>query len=161
MRKLFGCLLVVMMCFAACEGPVGPPGKDGRDGKNGADGVSTEWFWKDYDVLSNQWKEYTEEGDGYFYYYFEYEYSIPQLTEFVFDEGAVVCYLVQEINSNGRKTLVQRPLPYTIYGFDNDVPYSENYSYEIRPGYIKFIVKYSDFDEIQPLSCTFHVVMMW
>ena len=159
MRKLFGCLLVVMMSFVACEGPVGPPGRDGRDG---IDGEFTYRFTNDYDVWFDEWISSSEEGDGYFFYYFEHEISIPQLTKFVFDEGFVGCYLVQEIvYENGKKALVQRPLPYTIYGFDGGEPYSENYSFEIRTGYIKFIVKYSDFGEIQPLSCTFHVVMMW
>ena len=158
MKKLLGYLVIAIMGFTACEGPAGPPGRDGYDGR---DATSTEWFVNDYDVYSNQWEAGTEEGDGYFFHYFEYEVRIPELTEFVFDKGFVGCYLVQEINHNGRNILVQRPLPYTIYGNDNGVDYSENYSFETRVGYIKFIAKYSDFSEIQPLTCTFHVTMMW
>ena len=155
MKKLFGFLMVVMIGLAACEGPQGPPGKDGLNG------IATGWFAKDYDILSSEWKPGIEEGDGYFFHYFEYEVRIPELNDFVFDEGFVGCYLVQEIIHNEKRTLVQRPLPYTIYGDDNGTPYSENYSFETRVGYVKFIVKYSDFSELQPLGCTFHVVMIW
>jgi len=152
MKKLLGCLLIVMVGIVACEGPMGPPGKDAEFVR----------FTGDYDVYAGDWIPRIEEGDGYFFHYFEYEFRVPQLTNYVFDKGFVGCYLVQKIIYNQRENLVQRPLPYTIYGFnDFGEPYSENYSFETRPGYIKFIVKYSDFDEIQPLTCTFHVVMMW
>jgi len=153
MKKLFGILAIAVIGLAACEGPMGPPGKDAE---------STQWFVRDYNVLSDQWSERTEEGDGYFFYYFERDVAIPQLNEFVFDKGFVGVYLKMNVRRDGRNIHVQRPLPYTIYGIDeHGNPYSENYSFEIRPGAIRFIVKYSDFDEIQPLSCTFHVVMMW
>ena len=156
MKKLTGWLLLIIMGITACEGPMGPMGPEGRPGE------STQWFVEDYDVLFNQWKPASEEGDGYFFHYFEYEVAVPKLTDFVFDLGFVGCYLYQEINYEGKWTEVQRPLPFTIYGFDDDdSPYSENYSFEVRPGYIKFIVKYSDFSDFPPLSCTFHVVMMW
>ena len=153
MKKLTGWLLVFMLGITACKGPMGPAGKDAEE---------TNWFADNFEVLASHWKPATEEGDGYFFHYWEYEFSIPQLTNFVFNEGYVGCSLIQVIEyDNGRTSTVQRPLPYTIYGIDNDFPYSENYSFEIRPGYIKFIVKYSDFSELQPLTCTFRVVMIW
>ena len=160
MKKLLGCVLAVMMCFAACEGPVGPPGKDGRDGKNGSDGYSTQWFVGDFDVLSAHWEPVYDDLMGDI---FQYEFHIPELTEFIFKEGAVICYLLQNINKGGRTTLIQTPLPYTFYGDAGGELYSENYTCEIRQGYINFIVKISDFNTQaqQPLPCTFRVVMMW
>ena len=157
MKKLLGCLLVVMMCFAACQGPIGPMGPPG---KNGIDGESTQWFVKDFQVLSEHWVAVYDDLMGDI---FEYEFRISELTGFVFDEGAVVCYLVQNINYGGKATVVQSPLPYTFFGEYHGKLYSENYTYEIRPGYINFIVKISDFDTQaqQPLDCTFRVVLMW
>jgi len=154
--RLLGLLLTVAMLFAACEGQPGLPGRNGEDGE------STQWFVQDYDVLSSQWRPAEESGDGYYFKCFEYEVRVPQLTEFVFDKGYVGCYLVWDIiREDGKKYTYQRPLPYTIYGIDNGFAYSENYSFEIRPQYVKFIVKYSDFGDIEPLSCIFTVRMMW
>ena len=154
MKKITGLLLVVvMMSITACEGPMGPPGKDGKDG------YETEWFVNDYNVLSHQWNLTFDDMMGSF---FEYEVPIPQLTSFVFTDGAVLIYLVQDIFSGGRTVQVNSPLPYTYYYESNDFFYSENYSFELRPGYINFIVKYSDFDTNEkPATCRFHVVMIW
>ena len=159
MKKLFGFLVVALIGFTACEGPMGPPGPRGDKGDD-----AIGWFAEDYDVFANQWRANTEEDDRNFFRYFEYEVRFSELTEFVFNEGFVGCYLVQEVVNveNGKRTLVQKPLPYTVYGFDDEgAPYSENYSFETRAGYVNFIVKYSDFSNIQPPTCTFHVVMIW
>ena len=161
MKKLTGWLLILMIGFTACEGPMGPEGPQGRDGKNGRDGESTQWFVNDYDVFERDW---TIINEGYVGAFFEYKINIPELTGFVFDEGAVICYLVEEVSyDGGKKSLIQSPLPYTIYGeyYDDGFPYSENYSYEVGPGYIRFIVKYSDFSNDIPPTRTFHVVLMW
>ena len=154
MKKLTGLLLIVIMGFTACEGPMGPEGPRGRDAE------STQWFVNDYDVFERDWTVINKDLVGAF---FEYKINIPELTGFVFDEGAVICYLVEEvIYDGGKKSLIQSPLPYTIYGEYNDgFPYSENYSYEVGPGYIRFIVKYSDFSNDIPPTRTFHVVLMW
>ena len=151
MKKLLGCLVMVVTGFAACQGPMGPVGPPGKDAE------STQWFVKDFEVLSEHWKSvYDPVMDGDV---FEYSFSFPQLTKFIFEEGAVICYLLQSVNN----AVVQTPLPYTFHGKYGEFLYSENYTYEIRPGFINFIVKISDFDtEFQnPLPCTFRVVMMW
>ena len=144
-------LLVVLMGFSACRGQEGPAGKD------------AEKYICEYDILPHKWRQGEEEGDNYFFHYWFHEVSIPQLTEAVFTHGYVGCYLLQEVRyENGRTSLIQRPLPYTIYGIaDDDFAYSENYSFEIRRGFINFIVKYSDFSDLQPLACTFRVVLIW
>jgi len=151
MKKLLGCLVMVVMWFSACEGPMGPMGPAGRDANMKV---------CDFEVLSEHWIPVHDDMMGNI---FEYEFRIPELTGYVFDEGGVVCYLVQYLNIGGKNTPVQTPLPYTFFGEYDGFLYSENYTYEIRPGYINFIVKVSDFDtEFQkPLPCTFRVVLMW
>ena len=153
MKKFLGCLLIIMMVLSACEGPAGPMGPPGKDADAGM-------LVFECNVLSEHWKPAFDDLMGDF---FEYEFRIRELTGYIFDEGAVFCYLVQNIDDGKRVTVVQSPLPYTFYGVFQGVLYSENYTYEIRPGYINFIVKISDFDTQaqQPLDCTFRVVMMW
>ena len=158
MKKILGCFLTGIMALAACQGPMGPPGRNGRDG---IDGESTQWKIIDCEILSAHW---TPAFDDLMLDFFQYEFRIPELSTFVFEEGAVVCYLVQNVDYGGRNTTIQTPLPYTFYGEANNGDlYSENYTYEIRPGYINFIVKISDFDTgaQQPLGCQFRVVLMW
>lgn len=153
-KNFLGCLLIVMMGITACEGPEGPPGPKGNDG------ASTQWKIYDLTVSSDHWRPVHDDLMGNI---FEYGFDIKELTGFVFDEGAVVCYLVQNFKVDGKNIVVQTPLPYTFYGEYQGVLYSENYTYEMKPGYINFIVKISDFDtELQqPLPCTFRVVLMW
>jgi hypothetical protein len=74
-----------------------------------------------------------------------------------------MCYLIQTIPIGGKDTDIQTLLPYTFYGETDDGSlYSENYTFEIRPGYINFVVKISDFNTEfqQPLDCIFRVVLM-
>ena len=149
MKRLILWSLVFVIGITACEGPAG---RDGRD---------VERFVEEFVVYSEHWIQGEEEGDEYFFKYWEFEFSVPQITNDVLTRGTVNCYLIQEITLNGRTSIVQRPLPYTIYGIGDEGPYSENYSFEIRRGNIKFIVKYSDFEDIQPLHCTFRVVLIW
>jgi len=160
MKKVLWSVLALMMALAACEGPMGPVGPPGPMGPTGKTGESTQWKIYECDILSEHWVPAFDDLMGP---YFEFEFPIPELTKFVFEEGAVVCYRIQNVNYGGRNILVQTPLPYTFYGDDDGYYYSENYTYEIRTGYINFIVKVSDFDTSaqQPLDSTFRVVLMW
>ena len=145
-KKLLGCLLIVVLGITACQGPMGPPGKDAV------------MLVRDFNVSSDHWNPAYDDLMGAF---FEYGFSFAELTGTVFDKGAVICYLLQNISYGGRNIVVQTPMPYTYYGEFQGVLYSENYTFEIRPGYINFIVKVSDFDTQaqQPLDCTFRVVI--
>jgi len=160
MKNLLGWLLVMMLGITACEGPMGPPGRDGKDGK---DAESTQWYVGDFEVSSKDWNLVFEEMDDNEWYLFEYEFRVPELDNFIFTQGAVVCYLVQFFSYGGNPVRTHCLLPYTIYGeYDNGFPFSENYSCELRTGYINFTVKYSDwFPELLPPDRTFHVVLMW
>jgi len=147
-------MFIVMLMFSACQGPMGPAGKNGLDG-------TAQWLVATFQVSSEHWRV-VEEDDWYF---FESEIEFPELTEFVFMEGAVLCYLIQHVQYAGERnpTRVHSLLPHTVYGeYDDGWPYSENYSCELRPGWINFTVKYSDWaPDIQPPSRLFHVVLMW
>jgi len=158
MKKLFGFLIIVTFAFVACEGPAGPPGRDGRDGR---DGESTQWFAGDFIVYSQDWT-FVEDHDND-WYFFECEIRFPELTEFIFMEGAVIGYLVQNVRYGTGPTIrIHSLLPHTVYGEFEGFPYSENYSFEIRPGFINFIVKYSDWEpELLPPTRQFRIVMMW
>ena len=152
MKKLFGLILIVMLAFTACEGKMGPPGKDGQ---------STEWFVCDFEVDHNDWAVVSEDD----WYFFEYEFKVPELTKSVFKDGATVCYLSQEVTYDNGRTYnrIHCLLPHTVYGeYEDGTAYSENYSCELREGYINFVVKYSDISpDLKPPSSRFHVVMMW
>jgi len=186
MKNFWGFLLMLIIGFAACEGPAGKDGTDGRDGRDGIDGRdgrngrdgrdgkdgrdgndghdgkdgdgSHSFIIKEFFVHENSWiPDYDVLMDNFFFYGFE----INELTPRIYNNGAVVCYLVQEFDFG----VVQTPLPYTFYGSEDNGTYfySENYTYEISPGHITFIVKISDFntEAQQPLSCNFRVVLLW
>jgi len=153
MKKLFGFLIIVTFAFVACEGPAGPPGRDGRDG---IDGYSTGWFAVDVEIKHDHWRRVEENG----MYFFENEVPFPEVDEFIFMEGAVIGYFVHNVNNR----LVHSLMPHTLYGFDGH-EYSETYSLEIRPGFINFVVRYSDgfgfYDMPTPPTRLFRIVLIW
>ena len=164
MKKVMGCLLLAVLAFTACEGPMGPPGKDGRNGRDGKNAEPTQWVVKDFKVYSKDWDRIVidEKGDGDKWLLFEYGFEFDVLDDFVFTEGAVLCYLVQYFSYGGSQIRTHCLLPYTVYGEDDEeYPWSENYSCEISPGYINFTVKYSDRLTDNPPDCEFHVVILW
>ena len=164
MKKLLGCLLVVMMCFAACQGPIGPTGPMGPPGKN-AD--PTYWKVIDFTVARKDWKLYNVYGEqneiGSYYYYV---FDVPELSTVIFDEGAIICYYRYRDEFGD---IVQTPLPYTYYDIfvnqrNEEFPYSVQYSYDVMPGSIAFKVVFSDFftDENEPpASCNFRLHLIY
>ena len=130
MKKLIGCLMMLMLAFAACEGPMGPmgrDGRDGRDGKDGNDGEVTLWSVEYYTVKSNEWVRMVRPNGAS---YFECIKDAPQITEDYYYDGAIICYLLY--NDDGYD--VQTPLPYTYYNVDNmGIAYSIEYSFNVQP----------------------------
>jgi len=129
---------------------MGPPGK------NGLDAESTQWHI--VDVVVDRWYAVNDDLMGDIFE--SGNFKIPELTQFVYDVGAVMCYMSIKLNNS----FYQTPLPYTFYGMSDDgVLYSENYTFEMTPGNINFIVKINDFDtkSQEPLICNFRVVLMW
>jgi len=149
MKKFFGWMLVVMLVISAC-------GKDGKD---------TVFLVLDIDVPShtNSWRMVRDEITEDFLF-FECRVPVREITGDIFDNGAVLCYLVEYVGYGNTTIPIQSPLPYTLFRVDyedNEYYFSENYTFEVSPGYINFVVKVSDFwDGEYPLNCTFRVVIM-
>ena len=157
MKKIFGWLLIVTLVFSACA-------KDGKDGKD------VVLIVRDFNVPS-QTNKWTIVEDGLMGYIHECSVFIREITGDVFDNGAVMCYLVQFIEIGNEQVPIQTPLPYSLprwdllYDEEADEDfwynYSENYTFEVSPGHINFIIKTSDtFGSLGPLDCTFRVVIM-
>ena len=151
--KILSFFAVTMFVFSACEGPVGPPGRDGYDGYDGKDGESTRWKILNLTVQQNHW-QWDNVDECYFY-----EFPIPELTEFVVEDGAV---LAQALLGS------YRPLAFTAYYYDTGAQmyYAETVSYEYTKGYIRFNVASSDlFDNTPytylPQEYNFKVTLMW
>ena len=163
--KILSFFAVTMLVFSACEGPAGPPGRDGydgkdgkdgydgKDGKDGKDGVSTQWKIFNLAVQQNHW-QWDSVDECYFY-----EFPIPELTEFVVEDGAVLAQVL--LGS-------YRSLAFTAYYYDTGAQmyYAETISYEYTKGYIRFNVASSDLFDNTPVTYLpqeydFKVTLMW
>jgi len=104
--------------------------------------------------------------------YYYVKYYIPDLSEFVFMDGNVQCYLIEDIGYNEK---MQRQLPFTRHKeiIDHDTVvgyYTETYDCVYGVGWVEFNYIASDFAYegslgkqkiTQPNPCTFRVVMTW
>ena len=144
MKKLIILVLVVIALFSGC---------------NNNEEVNI--YSREFTVAPGQWEFAGALWDGAYYEYWKYEVPVVQLTKQVFEKGVVMAYLMQQ---NAKS-----PLPYTIFDIvevtDGDdhwnIQYEENYSFEFRPNYVTFMVKFSEDLDFPPLRSTFQVVMMW
>jgi hypothetical protein len=143
-----------LVTLASCAGPVGPPGPAG-EGMN--------WEVRTYTVRQNDWKLVGRAGELNSYYI--YEIMERSLTDFVYTDGNVFAYLIQ---NPGQKNEVQTPLPYIIpvgeWDKGEEFLWTEIYSFDIMPGSIAFQLRYSDFETgvaPPPELCNFRVVMNW
>jgi len=89
-------LYILALVFIQCEGPMGPRGYDGRDG---IDGTAFSYS-AIYDVQTNGW---SGDADGYICYL-----DVPEITEDIYYEGAVLVYRLFEDES-----ISFNMLPYT------------------------------------------------
>ncbi len=136
MKKLLLLLFLGSFVFTACEGPTGPPGPPGEDGNE------TVWKIIEYTVKENDWGlvgDPNELGS-----YFIHEFDVPELTNDIAKEGAVIVYYFNE-NFN-----TWSPLPYSVprYGYDNQgnlVLYTESFSFDFGSGSMAFYIDVSDF----------------
>ena len=160
MKRLLGCILMAMIGLAACEGPMGPAGRDGRDG---IDGEVTYWKVIDYAIPRNAWELIGNPDDigSYFYYVSD----VPELTQAIYNDGAIVCYYRYRDDFGDN---VQTPLPYTYYDIivegGVEFPFSVQYSYDVMPGSIAFKVVFSDFctaENKPPASCNFRLHLLY
>lgn len=162
MKRIFGFLLLIMMVISACQGPAGPVGPPGRDGLDGV-GEVTYWKIKEFTIARNSWDLIGIPGEigSYFYYVAD----VPELTNAIFEDGAIICYYLymDDFGDN-----VQTPLPYTYYDImvngGVEYPFSVQYSYDVTPGSIAFKVVFSDFytaDNKPPATCTFKLHLIY
>ena len=162
MKKLLFLLSVALWLFASCEGPAGRDGLEGRpgkDGKDGKDGIETYWFVGVYTINSNNWQ--LVNGVDQLNSFYRASITIPELTNDIYEDGNVFCYLFQTIDGQE----VQTPLPFTVplgEAADNNTEFlwTETVAFDFSPGRITFYVNYSDFiTSIRPDRMIFRVVL--
>ncbi len=151
MKKLLS-LLIASVTFISCEGPIGPQGPMGEPG------VGTYWLDREFIVKPDGWSIYTDEYDMNTLFYCEVEFK--ELTADIVEDGLVSGYLIQE---NGSIT----PLPAIFYveekiDEENIIKWSEQYTFECKPGWITFFMQYDDFSTKLPANPkTFRIVLMY
>ncbi len=164
--------LALAMSFMACEGPMGPmgptgldgfdgqDGRDGQDGKDGKDGSGgATWLNKTFTIQPNEWTLVGEPNalDSYFVV----EKSLPELSEMIYNEKAVIAYFQTK---NGQKN----GMPFVFHtgevGSDGkEYIWTETFDYDFSVGKVRFFLTYSDFNTLTypDQSETFHIVLLW
>ena len=167
MKKLLGCLVMVVMGFTACQGPMGPVGPPGRDGNNA---VPTEWDIVKFRIQLNDWERAGDADEIGSYYY--YIFDVPEITEDIYYDGLVIC---SYLYTDDVGVDVQTILPYTEYFIEtdklgNEFPFAMHISYNVTPtvrgtpGSIEFRVTFSDFytgAKGPPKTCNFKLTLVY
>ncbi len=157
MRKIVFILLSAI-ALISCEGPMGPAGQDGRDGIDGKDGQDgMKWYTTSFTINKSNWKLSGQAGDLNTYFYADKD--IPELTEYVFEEGTVLGYIQTGID-------VKNGMPFVLHMGDEqngqEFLWTQTYDFDFSPEMVRFYITYSDFStQILPDSETFHIVLMW
>lgn len=137
-------LLGVLVGFLfSCEGPMGPPGE------------SVSMVSEYIKVSPHDWEE-IDTGNGY---YFFCDVQMRSLDRYIYDNGLVMCYQIQNYNQNNE---VQVPLPYVVHlGNEQDL-WTETLSFDFRPGWVTLYFQYSDFYPNPPTEdLYFRAVLNW
>ncbi len=156
-------LLFAAIAMISCEGPMGPEGpmgaqgRDGQDGKDGQDGYGANWYTTSFTIKKSDWLLSGEPGDLNTYFFVDRE--IPQLDDFIFDEGTVIGYI-----QTGKD--VKNGLPFVLHMGETqgnqELLWTQTYDFDFSPGMIRFYITYSDFStNIPPEGETFHIILMW
>lgn len=169
--------LMLAVALASCkgdEGPMGPSGnngqngkdgqngqngQDGKDGENGKDGIGgTNWYAQTFTIKSSDWVLEGGKNDPDSRYVAKK--SIKELTQWVYDEGAVVSYIAFDKKRFGLPFVELRAVATDDGGL---YEWTETTDAQIEVGAITFFVTYSDFltEVSHPGDRTFHVVLMW
>lgn len=120
---------------------MGPPGNDGSAN-----------FSIAYFTISN-WN--LSSDNSYFYA----DVNYPDLTDFVYNEGVIVGYLMQNFDTEYE---YQVPLPFDIYYNTEEGSWTETVSMDFVPGSIRFYYEPSDFfTGFVPPVCTFKIALVW
>lgn len=162
-KNLFG-LILMILAFTACEGPEGPMGPQGIPGEPG---LVEGWHIVDVTIPQKDWVlTYDQDGlNPYFHCYVD----IEELDDYVYDEGLVFAYLVQDPGTKYEvQTSLNCSMPYQD-PFDPDYTWTVHYSWDYMFGSVAFYVKYDDFviledpngNIIPPATEKFKIVMLW
>jgi hypothetical protein len=147
--------LVAMLTFLSCEGPVGPQGPPGDPS------AETQWKHIYFTVKESDWDLIG--GADQLNSYYEYIFNEPAITDFIYEQGIVLGYLVVSPGTNDE---VLRPLPDSFpYGQDTNQGenlWTEIINYDYKPGSIAFYVRYNDFyTATPPPTLKFKISMLW
>ena len=172
MKRLLGCLLIVMIGLTACQGPmgpVGPPGKNGIDGIDGKNAAPTEWYIETFRIFLKDWKRAGALNEIGSYYYFIFD--VPEITEDIYYDGLVICSYLYTDDAGYD---VQTVLPFTGYFIDgiggDENRFAMYFSYSVTPtvgrfpGTIEFRVTFSDFytgEKGPPEECNFKLTLVY
>jgi len=115
--------------------------------------VYVDSYTKNFTVKISDWHIGTDDESGNYFYY---EFAEPNLTQTVYDFGVMIAYLRM---NDGNLT----PLPFNDYWKEGEYMWTEQVTVEFRPGYVTFILKYSDHaTNITPYyDYMFRVRFMW
>ena len=119
----------------------------------GVDFYETQWQTRQFQIASTDWR-LSEKCETFWYA----RRQFPQLTRFVFDEGAVLGYLIV---GNSRVPLPDTWVQVILLDNGEEYVFSETYSFEIEPGWITFTHQTSDAFMERPPTQNFHVVLIW
>ncbi|MDR2037090.1 MAG: hypothetical protein LBQ60_04130 [Bacteroidales bacterium] len=146
MKKISYLLLILFLGITACEGPTGPMGPAGPPGD---DAGATQWWNIPIEIDRNGWELVGNAGETGSYYIAIVD--IPELTEDIYFDGAIICYY----RFNEGNTEVLTTLPYTYYDIIDDngteSRVAVQYSYDVTPttkagnGTIALKLTFSDF----------------
>ena len=106
MKKLILFTLIATI-FISCEGPMGPRGHDGRDGHDGNDGLLSTWHIVKLPVRSTDWQPVMG-NSGYVDYYIAVFNNVPEITQNIYKDGLVLCY----IDYGDSKQILPTVIPY-------------------------------------------------
>ena len=106
----------------------------------------TEVFTRDYTVNPRDWNVGTDDESGDYFYY---EFRESNLTQRIYNNGIMQAFLLM---NDGNLT----PLPFNDYWVDETgYKWTEQVTCEFRPGFVTFILKYSDHEvAIDPYTRT-------
>jgi len=149
--------LVVLLLMASCITEKYYPVEEYYDT------VEPYTFTGEYTVRSTHWQKMDtpptpqDPAESSIYTFFYYDFEVPELTSVVLDRGVTAAYLVYWDNNNQILT----PLPLDDFYLDN-YSWIEQATCEFSVGWVRFIIKYSDFDmSIRPGDYTFKIKLMW
>ena len=119
--------------------------------------VATGWKILNFPIQKEKW-QWNKNASQY-----EVIEDIPDLTEFIYEEGATIGYVF--LGEQG-KDEVQKMLPYVnTYSVDNQV-FTETISFDVQlgnPSTVAFFIKSSDLieDSNAPQNYNFRIVLIW